>query len=98
MSAPVLSTMRHAATVLHGLADQSTDPKQIDDLRQRATALIAGRAAVDELIKADRELDSAYAEFPGIGAEKAAIERAAERVGRAITRRQDALANLGGAT
>lgn len=53
-----LSVMRHTTTVLHGLADDA-DATEADDLRSRADALFAVRAAVAELIEAA----SAFATF-----------------------------------
>lgn len=64
----------------------------------KAAEMEAARAAVAELIEADKELDAAYAEFPGLRAERAAIEKAAMRVNVAIARRTAAIANVGGAS
>lgn len=54
------------------------------------------RAALEELIAADKEFDAAYADFAPIGAEKPVIARCAARINAARIRRSTAIARVKG--
>ena len=90
---------------LLGVLDQAIERER--QAGQATVAQVAARAAVAELIEADKEYDAAIAEAKELNREVAengwlevkfdALRKSGERVVRAQRRRQDALANVDGA-
>ncbi|WP_415916330.1 hypothetical protein SE336_16060 [Xanthomonas arboricola] len=100
MSTPlaVLAALDHEISVWAGRMSTPALLKNWPEAQARHAALMQQCFFVVELIEADRELDTAYAEFPPIGrGTPAQIDDAAGRVNAALHRRSAALSNVGAA-
>ncbi|MFX3669761.1 hypothetical protein [Xanthomonas arboricola] len=100
MSAPVkvLADLDREISVWAGRMSTSALLKRWPEAQARHAELMQQRFFVIRLIEADRELRTAYANFPAIGrGTPAQIDEAAAHVNAALHRRAAALASVGGA-